>query len=69
MISAEMLELLRCPIDGGVSPLELGEGALVCQRCRVEFPVRDGIPCLIPEEARLPDGVDRIEALPCRRTK
>lgn len=66
MVRPELLAILRCPLDGGQSHLEEGDGALVCQRCRLAYPVRDGIACLIPEEATLPPGVERLDALPCR---
>ncbi|MGL4552537.1 MAG: Trm112 family protein [Gemmataceae bacterium] len=68
MIRPELMELLRCPLDGR-SRLEEADGALVCQRCRLAYPVRDGIACLIPEEAQLPDGAERLDALPCRAKK
>lgn len=65
MIAPELLELLRCPMDGQ-SRLQATDGALSCERCQVVYSVRDGIACLIPEEATLPAGVDRLDALPCR---
>jgi uncharacterized protein YbaR (Trm112 family) len=68
MIKPELLELLRCPLDGR-SRLEEKDGALVCTRCGLTYPVRDGIACLIPEEATLPAGVERLDALPCRKGK
>ena len=50
-ISKELLEILACPAcKEGVKP----EGAfLVCQNlsCGLKFPVRDGIPVMLIEEA------------------
>jgi uncharacterized protein YbaR (Trm112 family) len=70
MISPQLLEILRCPLDPVHSRLEVREegshAQLVCQRCRLAFPIKEGIPCLLPEEATLPAGVDRLEALPCQ---
>jgi uncharacterized protein YbaR (Trm112 family) len=51
-----LIELLVCPICKG--PLELlrGESAaqaeLVCNADRLAFPVRDGIPVMLEQEAR-----------------
>jgi uncharacterized protein YbaR (Trm112 family) len=51
-----LLELLVCPICKG--PLELlrGEGGaaseLACHADRLAFPVRDGIPVMLEQEAR-----------------
>jgi uncharacterized protein YbaR (Trm112 family) len=49
-----LLELLVCPVCKG--PLRsAGSGAtieLVCRADRLAYPVRDGIPMMLPEEAR-----------------
>ena len=68
MISQELLDMLRCPLDPGhQARLEAAGDGLVCQRCRLVYPVREGIPCMLPEEAALPPGCDGLAALPCRR--
>ncbi len=70
MISPDLLEILRCPLDPSrttrleESPTEAG---LVCQRCRLTFPIREGIPCLLVEDAQLPAGCPRLEDLPCQK--
>jgi uncharacterized protein YbaR (Trm112 family) len=40
---------------------------LVCQRCGLRFPIRDGIPNMIVEEAELPPGRASRADLPCQR--
>jgi uncharacterized protein YbaR (Trm112 family) len=49
-----LLELLVCPVCKG--PLRTtGSGSaleLVCRPDRLAYPVRDGIPMMLPEEAR-----------------
>ncbi|MDD3294071.1 MAG: Trm112 family protein [Geobacteraceae bacterium] len=45
----ELLEILACPICKG--PLRTDESSLVCETCRLRYPVRDGIPVLLAEEA------------------
>jgi uncharacterized protein YbaR (Trm112 family) len=67
MVKPELLERLRCPLDGGHSHLSEVEGGLSCQRCHLLYPIREGIPCLVPEMAILPPGVERLEALPCKK--
>jgi uncharacterized protein YbaR (Trm112 family) len=68
MISPDFLAVLRCPLDPGrQARLEEADGALVCQRCRVKFPVKEGIPCVLVEEAELPQGCPGIKALPCQQ--
>jgi uncharacterized protein YbaR (Trm112 family) len=67
MISQELLDMLRCPLDPSNTRLEVGDAGLVCQRCKLTFPVREGIPCLIVEEAKLPEGCKGIKDLPCQK--
>jgi uncharacterized protein len=55
-VDHRLLELLVCPLCKG--PLELQRGAegqaadLVCHADRLAFPVRDGIPVMLEQEAR-----------------
>ena len=49
MISPQLLEVLVCP-QCKHSVKQQGE-TLVCVECRLVFPVRDGIPVMLPEEA------------------
>ncbi len=48
-----LLEILACP-DTHHTPLTVDEAAseLVCPTCNRGFPVRDGIPVLLLDEAR-----------------
>ena len=49
-----LLEILACP--DCKAPLRLEEAAseLVCTSCGLAYPVRDGIPVLLVDEARRP---------------
>jgi len=69
MISPELLEILRCPLDPSHTPLTLQESEFLCERCRVRFPIKDGFPVLVVEEATLPPGCESISQLPCQRDK
>ncbi|MGY1719563.1 MULTISPECIES: Trm112 family protein [unclassified Blastococcus] len=52
-LDPELLAILACP-DSHHSPLAVDEaaGELVCGTCDRAFPVRDGIPVLLLDEAR-----------------
>ena len=63
MISEQLLEILACPL--GKADLILEGDFLVCTRCGAKYPVRDGIPVLLIEEAILPEGVNSVEGLKC----
>jgi uncharacterized protein YbaR (Trm112 family) len=56
-IDTKLLELLACPLTKG--PLKWNEAKqeLVSNSARLAYPVRDGIPIMLPSEARslLPD--------------
>ena len=68
MISQDLLDILRCPMDPArAARLEAADGALVCTRCRLRYPVRDGIPSMLVEEAELPPGCGATSDLPCQR--
>ena len=45
----ELLDILACPACKG--PLQDAGDALICQCCRLKYPIRKGIPILLVEEA------------------
>ena len=62
-LDAELLEILVCPNDrGDVEYLE-AEQVIVCRTCGYRYPVRDGIPVMLIDEAEKPDGSRRAEAV------
>jgi uncharacterized protein YbaR (Trm112 family) len=67
MISPDLLDILRCPMDPKrQSRLNLEGDRLTCQRCGLKFPIKDGFPVMLVEEAELPPGVDSLDQLPGR---
>jgi uncharacterized protein YbaR (Trm112 family) len=50
-ISKELLDILVCPICKQPVHLLLDESGLKCDVCKRVYPVRDGIPVMLPEEA------------------
>ena len=57
----ELLEILRCPLT--LSRLRQEGDFLVAEVGGLAYPVRDGIPVMLVEEARLPHGVESLDAL------
>ncbi|WP_372425108.1 Trm112 family protein [Salinarimonas chemoclinalis] len=51
-IDPKLLEILVCPLTKG--PLEYDKAAqeLVSRQAKLAYPIRDGIPIMLPEEAR-----------------
>lgn len=67
MISKDLLEILRCPLDPSRAKLVLEGDHLLCDRCALCFKIKDDFPILVVEEATLPKGVDSIGQLPCQQ--
>ncbi len=51
-ISETLLEILVCPTCKQKLELTPQNDALLCRTCRLRYPVEDGIPVLIPSEAK-----------------
>jgi len=67
MISQDLLDILRCPFDPSRTGLVLQKDRLVCTRCGLKFPIRDGLPNMVVEEAELPANCESLNELPCRK--
>ena len=52
-ISKELLDILVCPLCKATVELQPGETGLRCVQCRRVYPIRDDIPVMIVEEARI----------------
>ncbi len=50
-IPQDLLDILVCPMDHGKVTLEGQE--LICAECGRAYPVRDGIPVMLVDEARM----------------
>ena len=51
-VDKELLGILACPVDK--APLHEEADRLICATCRRRYPVRDGIPVMLVDEAELP---------------
>jgi len=63
-LSPYILEILRCPVTG--SRLRLEQGWLIAETGGLRYPIREGIPVLLAEEAKLPPGFDSLDAFRAR---
>ncbi len=52
MLDPQLLEILVCPRCKGELVYQADPPSLVCERERLRFEVRDGIPILLIDEAR-----------------
>jgi len=50
-VRSELLELLACPKCKGIVSFEMENDSIVCDVCRLRFPVRDDIPVMLIDEA------------------
>jgi uncharacterized protein YbaR (Trm112 family) len=50
-VPRQLLEILVCPKCRGELDYREAESALVCPKCRLKYPVRDGIPIMLIDEA------------------
>jgi uncharacterized protein YbaR (Trm112 family) len=62
-IDVKMLELLACPLTKGPLAWDEERCELVSKVAKLAYPVRDGIPVLLPSEARSIDP-DAATGLP-----
>jgi len=51
-IDPRLLELLVCPLTKGPLDYDAERQELVSRQAKLAFPIRDGIPIMLPEEAR-----------------
>ena len=51
-IDPKLLEILVCPVTKGPLSYDKKVQELVCDSCKVAYPIRDGVPIMLPEQAR-----------------
>ncbi len=54
-IDPRLLAILVCPVSKGPLTYDQAAQELISRQAGLAFPVRDGIPIMLPEEARLLD--------------
>lgn len=55
-VDPRLLEILVCPLTKGPLRYDRERGELVSEQAGLAYPIRDGIPIMLPEEARRLDG-------------
>ncbi len=59
-LDPKLLEILVCPLTR--SPLRQEGDELVGEVGGLRYPIRDGIPILLIDQAKLPEGIESLEA-------
>jgi uncharacterized protein YbaR (Trm112 family) len=62
-VDARLLEILVCPICKGPLTYDRSKQELICQADKLAYPIRDGIPVMLVDEAR-----QTVEGTPIERT-
>jgi uncharacterized protein YbaR (Trm112 family) len=55
LIAPELLAIMQCPACAGDLSERPEPAALVCGSCGRAYPVRDGVPIMLLDEAESPD--------------
>ena len=56
MIDKEFLEILACPACKAEVRLDDASQRIICQACGRRYPIRDGIPVMLIDEAEPPSS-------------
>ena len=51
-VDPRLLEVLICPVTRGPLTYDRAKAELVSKSARLAYPIRDGVPIMLPEEAR-----------------
>jgi uncharacterized protein YbaR (Trm112 family) len=60
-MDSKLLDILVCPICKGPLLYRKPEQELVCKADRLAFPIRDGIPVMLEDEARKLPAAEELE--------
>ena len=52
-IDPKLLEILVCPLTKGPLEYDAERQELISRQAKLAYPIRDGIPIMLPEEARV----------------
>lgn len=51
-VDPRLLEVLVCPVTHGALEYDRTRGELISRSSRLAYPIRDGVPIMLPEDAR-----------------
>tara|TARA_Y100000310_G_C20451328_1_gene700883 strand:- start:571 stop:747 length:177 start_codon:yes stop_codon:yes gene_type:complete len=49
-IPKELFDILACPVCKADLTYNEGKTGLVCTKCKAEYPIKEGIPVLLPDD-------------------
>ena len=55
-VDPRLLEVLVCPVTRGPLEYDRAKGELISRAAKLAYPIRDGVPIMLPEEARELEG-------------
>ena len=56
VLDRKLLDILVCPVCKAEVSLNKTKDGLVCAKCKLEYPIQDDIPVMLPDEARSLDS-------------
>jgi hypothetical protein len=57
-VDAKLLEILVCPLTKGLLRYDAAKQELISDQAGLAYPIRDGIPIMLPDEARALDSAE-----------
>ena len=51
-IDPRLLEILICPVSGGLLQYDREVGELISKKAKLAYQIREGVPIMLPDEAR-----------------
>jgi uncharacterized protein YbaR (Trm112 family) len=52
MLDQKLLDILICPVSKGALEYDTEANELISKEAGIAYPIKDGIPVMLPEEAR-----------------
>src|SRR3982074_3266350 len=59
-VDPKLLEILVCPLTKGPLEFDAARQELISRSAKLAYPIRDGIPIMLPEEAREVEGEPKM---------
>ena len=59
-VDPRLLEILVCPVTQGPLVYDREKHELISKGARLAYPIRDGVPIMLPEEARTLDEGEAV---------
>jgi uncharacterized protein YbaR (Trm112 family) len=61
-VDPRLLEILVCPLTKTTLEYDADKQELISRAARLAYPIRDGIPIMLPEEARRIDDMPGVQS-------